>query len=109
MSAAVGGLGMLRRNVIANRSVIWHLRRLWGSLNIRKSGQLKGAIFDGAEPGYLEIKCGSSLWTPSYQLRLQMYKATVEGKSFTIQTSRPINSEFEDRLDFWGANVTPSK
>jgi hypothetical protein len=72
-------------------------------------GQLKGTIFDGAENGYLEIKGGKSELNSTYQLRLQTYKATIDNKPFTIQTTRPVNSQFQTWLDTWGVNVVKPK
>lgn len=70
-----------------------------------KGGQPKGIIFDGVENGYLEIKGGSSALSSTYQLRLETYKATIDGQPFSIQTTRPVNLQFQDYLNAWGVKV----
>jgi len=72
--------------------------------------KLKGTIFDGVDAsGYTEIKGGSSELNTSYQLRLETYKALIDNKSLTIQTSRPVNQKFKEWLESWGVNVVPPK
>ncbi|HEX7888956.1 MAG TPA: LysM peptidoglycan-binding domain-containing protein [Ramlibacter sp.] len=79
-----------------------------GDPELTKGGQYKGIIFDGNDPitGYLEIKGGSSPLNTSYQLRLETYKATIDNKPFTIETTRPVNPDFRQWLQFWGVKVT---
>lgn len=77
-----------------------------GEPKYTRGGQLKGTIFDGTQGGYLEIKGGTSELNSTYQLRLQTYKATIDNQPFTIQTTRPVNPEFQRWLEFWGVNVT---
>jgi hypothetical protein len=72
-------------------------------------GQLKGTIFDGVDNGYLEIKGGSSELNSTYQLRVQTYKATIDRQPFSIQTTRPVNPQFQDYLDAWGVNIVKPK
>lgn len=72
----------------------------------------KGAIFDGVDGfdgGYLEIKGGCSELGLTCQLRLQTHKAIMDEKPFIIQTMRPVNSEFQEWLDFCGVQVTNSQ
>ncbi len=77
-----------------------------GDAKYTKGGQVKGTIFDGvSDTGYLEIKGGRSELNSTYQLRLQTYKSLVDNKPLTIQTTRPVNPEFQKWLDSWGVKV----
>lgn len=78
-----------------------------GDASYTPGGQLTGTIFDSTDNGYLEIKGGSSPLDTSYQLRLQTYFSVVNNEPYTIMTSRPITSGFQQYLDFWGVNVAP--
>jgi len=76
-----------------------------GEPKYTRGGQVKGTIFDSVDNGYLEIKGGYSELNSTYQLRLQTYKATIDRQPFTIQTTRPVNPQFQTWLDSWGVNV----
>ncbi|WP_200955677.1 hypothetical protein, partial [Massilia sp. Root418] len=80
-----------------------------GDAKYTKGGLAKGTIFDGTEKGYLEIKGGKSELNSSYQLRLQTYKALIDKKPYTIQTTRPVNQSFKSWLDAWGAKLERPK
>ena len=82
------------------------LRAIVGDAKYTPGGKLTGTIFDGVDGGYLEIKGGASELNSTYQLRLETYKAIIDKQPFTIQTTRPVNPEFQQWLDFWGVKVT---
>jgi RHS repeat-associated protein len=65
-----------------------------------------GTKFDSIDNGvYLEYKSGSSFLDSSYQLRLQTYFSVVNSVPYIIQTTRPVNPEFQEYLRRWGATV----
>lgn len=106
---------ILQQNNLTKNSSVWRpdqddfdssaFKVIVGDPKYTKGGQPKGTIFDSTDNGYLEIKGGSSQLNSSYQLRLETYKALKDDVPFTISTTRPVNSTFQNWLDRWGVNV----
>jgi hypothetical protein len=80
-----------------------------GDAKYTRGGQPVGTIFDAADGDFLELKGGTSVLDSTYQLRIQTYRALRAGKPYTIRTSRPIGSRFQETLDFWGVTVEAPK
>ncbi|MFN6103039.1 MAG: polymorphic toxin-type HINT domain-containing protein, partial [Planctomycetaceae bacterium] len=76
-----------------------------GKAKYTKGGLLKGSILDSKGMGLLEIKGGTSVLNSTYQLRLQTYMSLMEGHTYTIRTSRPINPSFNEWLQRWSVTV----
>ena len=76
-----------------------------GNARYTSTGLPRGTIMDSVEGGLLEIKAGSSVLDSTYQLRLQTYRSPVENTPLTIQTTRPVGSEFGQCLDRWGVSI----
>lgn len=84
-------------------------RAIVGEAKYTAGGKPVGTIFDVTKDGFTENKSGSSVLDSSYQLRLQTYRSVTTKTPFSIVTTRPINSRFQQSLDFWGVNVVPPK
>ncbi len=74
-----------------------------------KGGRLVGIKFDSTEGGNLEVKGGDSELGSRYQLRLEVYRSVTTQTPLAIDTTRPVNPQFSDWLDFWGVDVTKPK
>jgi hypothetical protein len=74
-----------------------------------KGGRLIGIKFDSTEGGNLEVKGGDSELGSRYQLRLEVYRSVTTQTPLAIDTTRPVNPQFKDWLDFWGVDVTKPK
>ncbi|WP_375757800.1 RHS repeat-associated core domain-containing protein [Corallococcus exercitus] len=80
-----------------------------GEPKLTRQGNLVSTIYDGSSvaSGVAEIKAGRSPLNSSYQLRLQVYGALVNGWNYTLYTSRPINPAFRAFLIRMGVSIQP--
>jgi LysM repeat protein len=85
-------------------------RQIVGEPKYTPSGLLRGTYPDFEDAFVVqEIKSGGSDLRDNYQMRLQLYKATSEGKNYMVNTSRPIEPGFADYLKQNGAIIKPLK
>ncbi|MGH7996508.1 MAG: hypothetical protein ACREFX_09170, partial [Opitutaceae bacterium] len=82
-------------------------RRIVGPPRFTERGYPRGTIVDSADGGLAEIKSGGSALVPSYQLRLQAFRALVEHRSLRIYTSRPVSGRFADWLGPADVKIEP--
>ena len=62
-------------------------------------------FLDSTQGGLVEIKHGRSVLNSTYQLRLQTFRSLTEELPYTIRTTRPVNSTFQEWLQRWGVTV----
>ncbi len=82
-------------------------RRIVGPPRYTDRGYARGTVVDSADRGFAEIKSGRSRLGPSYQLRLQAFRAVVEDQPLHIYTNRPVAEEFSRWLGPLGVKVEP--
>jgi len=70
-------------------------------------GYAKGTVIDVTEGEWAEIKSGGSPLEPTYQLRLQAYRAHAENRPLHIYTDRPISPQFEEQFKSLGVAIDP--
>jgi hypothetical protein len=99
--------GVWRPTVAQTQSAV--LKVVVGKPKYSLGGQLRGTILDSVETGFLELKHGRSVLGSTYQLRLQTYRALIEGKPLTLRTKRPINPAFREWLIRWGVKIEELK
>lgn len=78
-----------------------------GPAHYTATGLVRGTVLDSVVPELAEIKAGSSVLDSSYQLRLQTYRAVIEGRPLTIYTSRPVGPDFRHWLAPHGVEIKP--
>jgi len=70
-------------------------KRIVGLAQYTERGFPRGTILDSVEGEFAEIKSGQSALSPTYQLRLQAFRAWAESRPLKIYTNRPVDPEFE--------------
>jgi hypothetical protein len=82
-------------------------KQIVGPARYTDRGFPRGTVVDSVETGFAEIKSGRSVLKPTYQLRLQTYRAVAEERAFKIYTNRPVDIEFGQWLGPWGVEIRP--
>jgi len=82
-------------------------KKIVGVCQYTKQGIHKGTVLDSTDGGYTEIKSGSSMIYPTRQIRLQTFKATIDEKTLTIYTDRPISDELKRWSKTYGVKLMP--
>ena len=113
-AAEVRALGALR---FSKNTEIWRpspaqiesseFKRIVGLPRYTDRGFPRGTVVDSVETELAEIKSGRSVLKPTYQLRLQTYRAVAEERALRIYTSRPVAADFGEWLGPWGVEIKP--
>jgi hypothetical protein len=113
-AAEVRALGALR---FSKNKEIWRpspaqiesseFKRIVGLPRYTDRGFPRGTVVDSDDTELAEIKSGRSLLRPTYQLRLQTYRAVAEERALKIYTSRPVDADFGEWLGPWGVEIKP--
>ena len=82
-------------------------RFIVGRPRYTSTGLARGTVLDSINPGFTEIKSGTSVLDSTYQLRLQTYRSVVENQPLTIYTNRPVDTRFGKWLDPRGVQIEP--
>ena len=82
-------------------------KKIVGPAQYTERGYARGTVMDVADGEFAEIKSGASVLEPTYQLRLQAYRAAVEQRPLCIYTNRPVSAQFTERITSLGVAIEP--
>jgi len=82
-------------------------KKIVGPPQYTERGYARGTVMDVADGEFAEIKSGESVLEPTYQLRLQAYRAAVEKRPLRIYTNRPVSAQFAERITSLGVAIEP--
>jgi hypothetical protein len=73
-------------------------KHIVGPARYTPRGYAQGTVMDVADGAFAEIKSGSSVLEPTYQLKLQAFRALAENRPLVIYTNRQISPELREKI-----------